>query len=150
MYAQSPPFPPPRSFKQMLSNRPPLPSPRSLAGSYFESVQQARLLDELVEQAFLLHQRGGAVEFGHGAVIQHHDAVRVQDGVDAVRDRDDGAILEHATPQRGLQQRVRLDVDGGLEFWHRTSRQSVSGSHDGGHEEGRGGCPGCTVDRFRS
>ena len=86
------------------------PPPSSL----FKGIQQPRFPHQLVEQTALLHQLGGCVEFGNSPGAQHDDAVRVEDGVDAVRDRDDGAVLEDVAPQRRLQHCVRLDVDGGL------------------------------------
>jgi len=43
-------------------------------------------------------------------MVQDHDPVRVEDGVDAVRDGDDGAILEDAASKRTLDMCVRLDV----------------------------------------
>lgn len=47
-------------------------------------------------------------------MVEHDDAIGIEDGVDPMGDRDDGTILEHATPQRRLQECIRLDVNGGL------------------------------------
>ncbi len=55
----------------------------------------AGVLQQLVEDArIVLQEVLGRVELHHVAIGEHHDPVRVQDGVEAVRDRQDGAVLE--------------------------------------------------------
>lgn len=55
-------------------------------------VKQASLLGELVELTTLLDQRRRRVELRHAALVEHDDSIRVDDRVDAVRNRDDRAV----------------------------------------------------------
>lgn len=43
--------------------------------------------------------------------MENDDAVRVENSVDAMGDRDDGTVLEGGGSKCGLQERVGLDVD---------------------------------------
>lgn len=79
------------------------------------AVYQPSLLGKLVEPATSLDQLRRRVEFRHPALVQHDDPIGVDDRVDAVRNRDNGAILEDTAAQGALEQRVRLDVNRGLD-----------------------------------
>ena len=73
---------------------------RSLASRWFncpvsEVVQQACLPDEFVEKPSSADQFPRGIEFGHLSLLQHDDAIRVQDRVDSMRNRDDGTIFEY-------------------------------------------------------
>ena len=74
-------------------------------------IQQASLLDQLVKQALPLDQFSRRIELGDFSGLEDDDAVRVENGVDAMGDGDDGAVLEGGSSKRGLQERVGLDVD---------------------------------------
>lgn len=78
------------------------------------TVKQPSLLDKVVEFPALLDQNRGGIELRNAALVQDDDAVRVNDRVDTVRDRDNRAVLEDATTQGALKQSIRFDVDGGL------------------------------------
>ena len=64
----------------------------------FDTAKQICLLDQVIEQTLPLHKFGGAIELGHCAPVQHDNSIAVEDGVDAVRNCDDGLVLEHARP----------------------------------------------------
>jgi len=72
------------------------------AATLGDGAKQTRLLYKLVEQTFLIDQLGRAVEFGNLTVIEHYDAIRIEDGVDAMSDGDDGSVLEHVAAQSCL------------------------------------------------
>lgn len=76
--------------------------------------QQSRLLNQLVKHAAPANQFCRRVELGHRSAVQNNDAIRIQDSVDSMRYRDDGAIFEHATAQRALNERIRFDIHGRL------------------------------------
>jgi hypothetical protein len=61
-----------------------------------------------------LHEVSRCIKLGNLASGQDHDTIRVDDRVDAVRDGDDGAILERSAPECRLEQCIGLDVDGRL------------------------------------
>ena len=67
-----------------------------------EAFQQPSFPNQLVEQPFPFHERRRRIELCDRTVIENDDAVGVEDGVDAMRDGDDGAILEGLAPQSGL------------------------------------------------
>ena len=48
--------------------------------------------------------------------MQNNNPIRVEYGVDSVRDCDDGAVLEHVTSQGCLQHSIGLDVNCGGRF----------------------------------
>jgi hypothetical protein len=77
-------------------------------------VEQAGLLGELVEFAATLDQLCGRVELRHTPLVQNDDTIGVDDRVDAVRDRDDGSVLEDAAAQGALQVCVGFYVNRGL------------------------------------
>lgn len=81
------------------------------------AVNQPSLLGKLVEPTTSLDQLRRRVEFRHPALVQHDDPIRVDDRVDAVRNRDDGAILEDTAAQGTLEQRVCLHVNRGLDCY---------------------------------
>ena len=60
----------------------------------------------------VLEQVAGGVKLLEPAGVQHHDLVRVHDGVDPVGDGEDGALPE-LLPDGGLDEAVRLKVHGG-------------------------------------
>ena len=78
------------------------------------AVEQTGLPDELIEQSFPSDQFGRRVKLGDTATIEDHDSVGIENGVDSMRNRDDGPVMEHVTPERRLQQSIRLDVNGSL------------------------------------
>lgn len=78
------------------------------------AVKQACLLDELVKLSATPDQRRGGVEFRYRPAVQHDNPVRVDDRVDPVRDRNDGAVLEDTAAQRALDQCVCLDINRSL------------------------------------
>jgi hypothetical protein len=78
------------------------------------TVKQPSLLDKVVEFPTLLDQDRRGIELRNAALIQDDDAVRVNDRVDTVRDRDNRAVLEDATTQGALKQSIRFDIDGRL------------------------------------
>lgn len=78
------------------------------------AVKQARLLDELVKLSATPDQRCWGIEFRHCPSVQNDNPVRVDDRVDPVRDRNDGAVLEDAAAQRALDQCIRLDINRSL------------------------------------
>lgn len=47
-------------------------------------------------------------------MVQDHDAIGIEDGVDAMGNRDDRPIFEHGAAQRALEHSVRLDINGRL------------------------------------
>jgi len=91
---------------QNFNTRPPAPrAPTS-------SVSQPSLLDKPVEGTPLADEVLGRAELRDLTLIKHDDAVRVEDGVDAVGDGDDGAVREKGRAQRRLQHAVCLHVHG--------------------------------------
>lgn len=80
------------------------------------AVNQASFLGKLVEPATSFDQLRWRVELRHTALVQDDDSIRINDGIDAVRNRDDGAVLEDTATQGTLKQCVRLYVDCGLEY----------------------------------
>jgi len=70
------------------------------------------LLDKTVKHAPFLDQFQWCVELHHLALIKNNDTVAIQNGIYAMSDRDDGAVGEQGTPQRGLEHGVGLYVDG--------------------------------------
>jgi hypothetical protein len=64
-----------------------------------DGAKQIRFPHKLVEQTFPLDQLGWRIEFGNFSVVEHHYAVRIQDGVDAVSNGDNGSVLEHVAAQ---------------------------------------------------
>lgn len=54
------------------------------------------------------------IELNDLATVQYHNAVAVEDGIDAVCDGDDGAVLEDAASKHLLEERVGFNVDGSL------------------------------------
>jgi hypothetical protein len=77
-------------------------------------VEQAGLLGELVEFSATLDQLCGRVELRHTPLVQNDDTIGVDDRVDAVRDRNDGSVLEDAAAQGALQVCVGFYVNRGL------------------------------------
>lgn len=77
-------------------------------------IKQTCFLDEFVEQSLSTHKGGWCVEFCHPTMVEHHDTIGIEDGVDPMSNSDDGAILERVAAQRALQQSVRLNVNGSL------------------------------------
>lgn len=65
-----------------------------------------------MEDATLLDQLLRRVELGYLTLVEHDHAVAVKDGVDTVRDCDNGTVGEQVAAQRLLEQRVRLHVHG--------------------------------------
>lgn len=92
----------------------PTSAPRMARLRYVERGQEIGLLDEVVEQSFPFDQLGRRVKFGHSALVQYDDLVRVQNGIDAMRYGNDGLVLEHVATQRCLQHGVRLHIYSGL------------------------------------
>jgi hypothetical protein len=86
------------------------------------TLQEPGFLDELIKESRLQYQCYRCVKFSHLTLIEHHDAVTVDDCVDAMRDRDDGPVTERSTAERLLQQRIRLNV-------HRSLHLPVSRSN---------------------
>lgn len=78
------------------------------------AVNQTSLLSKLVEPATSLDQLRWRVKFRHPTLVEHNDSIRIDDGVDAVRDRNNSAVLEYTAAQGTLEQRVRLHVHRGL------------------------------------
>jgi hypothetical protein len=60
-----------------------------------DGAKQIRFLYKLVEQTFPLDQLGWGIEFGNLSVIENYDAIGIEDGVDAMSNRDDSSVLEH-------------------------------------------------------
>jgi hypothetical protein len=69
------------------------------------SIQQASLLDKLVEQTPLLDEFLRGIELLDLASLENDNPIAVEDG-------DDGTLAEEGAAQRGLQQGVGLDIDG--------------------------------------
>ena len=110
----------------------PRPLYASIPSTYLpHPVHQPRLLHKLIEQALLLDQPPRRVELLHRARLEHHDAITVQDGVDAVGNGDDGALREQRGAQRGLEEGVGFDVDGGGGF---VQDEDVGGGEEGARE----------------
>lgn len=80
-----------------------------------DGAKQICFLYKLVEQTFPLNQLEWAIEFGNFSVVEYHDTVRIENGVDAMRNRDDGSVLEHVAAQRHLEHSVRFNVNSGLD-----------------------------------
>lgn len=80
-----------------------------------DASKKTGLPNQLVEQTLLLYQFGRRIEFGHTSVVKYHNAITVENRVDAVGDRNDRPILEHVASERGLQQCIRLHINSGLE-----------------------------------
>jgi hypothetical protein len=76
-----------------------------------KAVQESGFADQFVEQASSVDELCRSVKFRNLALLQHYDSIRVQNGVDTVRYRDDGTIVEDATPQSGLQHGICFDVN---------------------------------------
>lgn len=89
------------------------------------------LFDKRVEYSLLRQQLLGSAKLRHGSLVEHHNAVRVEDRVDAVRDRDDGALRKERAAQCLLQHGVGLNV-------HR--RRSLV------QHENVGGCEHCACE----
>lgn len=81
------------------------------------AVQQIGFLSELIEFAASLDQLRRRVKLRHAALVQDHDSIGIDDGVDAVRNRNDSAILEGATTQCALEECVCLHIHSGLLFF---------------------------------
>ena len=73
--------------------------------------RDARALRHVAEHAVTSEKRARLVEFGNLALAESHDAIRVHDGVQPVRNREDRARLELLADLR-LDERVRFVVDG--------------------------------------
>lgn len=73
---------------------------------------KAGLLHEVVEQTMLLEESSWAVKLDNLTLVQHDNTVAVEDGVETVGDRDDGAVGEEGRPQCALHHGVRLNVHG--------------------------------------
>jgi hypothetical protein len=62
----------------------------------------------------LTYKLGGSIEFGHLALSQNDNLVAVQDGVDAMCNRDNCPILKYAASKSSLKERIRLNIDSSL------------------------------------
>lgn len=91
---------------------------------YVHSSKQISLSDKLIEDAFLLDKIGRCVEFGNSALAQNDNTIRIEDGIDPMCNRYDGAIFEHTASQGCLHSCVSLNVDGRL-FRDRISDQDL-------------------------
>lgn len=79
------------------------------------AINQTSLLSKFIEPATSLDQLRRSVELRHLTLVQHDDSIGVDDRVDAVRDRNNSAVLEYTAAQGTLEQRVRLHVNRSLE-----------------------------------
>ena len=79
-----------------------------------QSLQQPRLPNQPIKQSLLPHQLPRGIELGHLPGVQHDDAVGIENGVYAMGDGDDGTVFEDGAAERGLEEGVGFDVDGGL------------------------------------
>ena len=60
-----------------------------------------RLLDQIGKHAGGIGQQIlGRIEFGNAAIVQHHDTIVIDDGVESVGNREHGAILKGRTNRR--------------------------------------------------
>ena len=76
------------------------------------TIEEPGFFDQFVEQSFLANKCIRRVEFSNLPFLEDYDAIRVQDGIDTVRDGDDRPVSKHAAPQSGLQKRICLNIYG--------------------------------------
>lgn len=89
-------------------------------------VEQTGLFGKLIEFAATLDQLRRRIKLSHSPLVQNDDPVRVNDGVDAVRNGNNGSIREDAAAQGPLQQCIRFHVHCGLEpLLAETDRQEL-------------------------
>jgi hypothetical protein len=82
--------------------------PRTLLGRC-RTIEEPGFFDQFVEQSFLANKCIRRVEFSNLPLLEDYDAIRVQDGIDTVRDGDDRPVSKHAAPQSRLQKRIPLN-----------------------------------------
>jgi hypothetical protein len=63
-----------------------------------DGAQQVRFPHKFVEQTSSSDQFCRSIEFRDFPMIKYDYAIGVQDGVNAVRDGDDGSVFEHVAP----------------------------------------------------
>jgi hypothetical protein len=68
------------------------------------TLQKAGFHDELIKESVLQYQCCQRVKFSHFALIEHDDAVTVDNCIDMIRDRDDSPVTDRTTAERLLQQ----------------------------------------------
>ena len=81
-----------------------------------ELVQKSGFTHQLVEQAPPVDEGSRGVKFGHSALLENDNPIRIEDSVDPMSDRDDGTIIEDVAAKCCLQQGVCLDVDCSCRF----------------------------------
>jgi len=79
-------------------------------------INQPRLFDQLIEQALLLHQHLRRIKLLNLTLLQHHNAIAIQDGINAMRNRNNGPLGKQGTSQGSLQESIGFDVHGGRGF----------------------------------
>lgn len=62
-------------------------------------VEESSFSHEFVEKASLLHELRRRIEFCHLALLEDYDTIRVQNGVDPMRNGDNSSVIEHGTAQ---------------------------------------------------
>lgn len=80
------------------------------------TLQKTGLFNEVVKFATISDEFRWCVEFGHSTVVQNDDTVRVDNGVDAVCNRDYRSVFEDTAAQSLLKKGIGLYIDSGLEF----------------------------------
>ena len=108
----------------MLSSR-----ARDLLGTTTPSLAPAADVPELFEAAPGGQQLPGRAVLDDAALVEHHDAVEIGDGLEPVRDRDD-RVLAELVPDQALHERVGLVVDAAEE--EETSRLALCALGMGG------------------
>lgn len=79
------------------------------------TIQETRLSDELMKLAAAPDKLGWGIEFSDGTAIENDDPVRVNDGVNTMRNGDDRSVFENVAAQGALKQYVCLDINGRLD-----------------------------------
>lgn len=79
------------------------------------ALQKTGLFDEVIKFAATSDEFRRCVEFGYSTAVQNNDTVRVDNGVNAVCNRDYRSIFEDTATQCLLKKGISLYIDSGLE-----------------------------------
>lgn len=78
------------------------------------AVDKSSFFDQFVEQPLSSNELRWSIEFGNLTTIEDHDAIGIKDSIDAMRNGDDGSLLEDITTQCRLKHGIRLDIHSSL------------------------------------
>lgn len=88
------------------------PAP-ALDSQYSRINLKARLFHEVIKDALLFIQLARCIKLCHFTLIEHNDAIAVQNGVESVRNGNDRPVRKQWRSQSGLKHGICLYVDSG-------------------------------------